>query len=245
METTEISLKLNFNRRQATLFIAFLLLAWHPGFLGSETLTLTTYYPAPYGGYVSLLTTNQTLLARDGGNVGIGIAGPTSKLHVVSAGGNTSIDVRTNGRIMTGDASNNGGVWLSQSADGFVGNNGGNIGFWTNSGWAMQIVKSNGNVGIGNPAPSERLSVTGNISVSGDIVLSPNSYIRNFCVATAYSVTGFPQQCSNGGRIIGFMGDGVPRVTGFLPTTQTSSGVGKYVVLGEDWAGTMICCRFY
>jgi len=39
---------------------------------GSETLQITTYYPAPYGGYTRLLTTDTTLLARDSGNVGIG-----------------------------------------------------------------------------------------------------------------------------------------------------------------------------
>ena len=51
----------------------------HPRPLGAETLTLTTYYPAPYGAYAGLLTTGgtalnpvNTLLARDGGGVGIG-----------------------------------------------------------------------------------------------------------------------------------------------------------------------------
>lgn len=44
--------------------------------IGSETLTLTTTYPAPVGIYRSMITTGtggaNTLLARDGGNVGIG-----------------------------------------------------------------------------------------------------------------------------------------------------------------------------
>lgn len=62
------------------LFLFFLV--WHPGYLGSETLTFTTYYPAPYGGYVSLLTTGRTLLARDSENVGIGTGSPSAKLHV-------------------------------------------------------------------------------------------------------------------------------------------------------------------
>jgi hypothetical protein len=42
---------------------------------------------------------------------------------------------------------------------------------------------------------------------------------------------------------MGFMGDGVARVWGFLPLNQTSTGVGRYIVLGEDWGGTMVCCR--
>jgi len=67
--------------------MAFLLLVvlfglWNPGELGSETLNITTYYPAPYGGYARILTTDLTLLARDSGNVGIGLSQPTSKLHL-------------------------------------------------------------------------------------------------------------------------------------------------------------------
>lgn len=38
----------------------------------SETVQLTTYYPAPYGAYASMLTTSNTFLARDNGNVAIG-----------------------------------------------------------------------------------------------------------------------------------------------------------------------------
>jgi len=64
-------------------------LCFHPRPLGSETLTLSTYYPAPYGGYVAILTTGgsatnpvNTVLARDGGKVGIGTVSPASKLSV-------------------------------------------------------------------------------------------------------------------------------------------------------------------
>jgi hypothetical protein len=51
--------------------------------VNSENLNVTTYYPAPYGGYVSILTTNSTWLARDTGNVGIGTPNPGEKLQVV------------------------------------------------------------------------------------------------------------------------------------------------------------------
>jgi len=98
MKTKEITLKLKFNRHQAAALLAVFFLAWHPAFLGSETLTLTTYYPAPYGGYVSLLTTQQTLLARDAGRVGIGTANPVDKLGIAGGG----IDVAGGGIMIDG-----------------------------------------------------------------------------------------------------------------------------------------------
>jgi hypothetical protein len=45
-------------------------------------LTVTTYYPTPYGSYRELRTLNNTFLAVNAGNVGIGLTNPTSKLHV-------------------------------------------------------------------------------------------------------------------------------------------------------------------
>lgn len=69
-------------------------ICWHPGYLGSETLTLTTYYPAPYGGYVNILTTGNAYLARDGGGVSIGPGG------ALAAG--VKLDVRGGGVEMDG-----------------------------------------------------------------------------------------------------------------------------------------------
>jgi trimeric autotransporter adhesin len=86
------------------------------------------------------------------GNTGIGTGSPAAKLDV-AGGGSGTVDIRTNGRILTGDASGNGGIWLNgNSYDCFVGNNGGNVAFWTSSvSWsAFQIEKATGKVMIGN-----------------------------------------------------------------------------------------------
>ena len=53
----------------------------------SDSLTITTYYPSPYGDYNQLTTHNNTNLATDGGRVGIGTSGPGAKLQVA----NTSV----------------------------------------------------------------------------------------------------------------------------------------------------------
>ncbi|MEK7389111.1 MAG: hypothetical protein AAB036_05390 [Elusimicrobiota bacterium] len=40
--------------------------------LGSETVSIATYYPAPSGVYTRIITTGNTVLARDNGSVAIG-----------------------------------------------------------------------------------------------------------------------------------------------------------------------------
>jgi len=51
----------------------------------AEEITLTTYYPSPRGVYQELRTTNNTYLAIDGGDVGIGTTNPQAKLDVAGA----------------------------------------------------------------------------------------------------------------------------------------------------------------
>jgi len=49
------------------ILVTLLFIAWRPTMLQSESLTLTTYYPAPYAGYNQLLTTGNTYLAKTSG----------------------------------------------------------------------------------------------------------------------------------------------------------------------------------
>ncbi len=49
----------------------------------AEEITLTTYYPAPYGAYNELTTTGNTYLATTSGRVGIGTTNPNETLEVV------------------------------------------------------------------------------------------------------------------------------------------------------------------
>lgn len=65
------------------------------GELDSESVTLSTYYPAPSGVYTNMITTNDTFMARDNlpaartdgsgswdSRVGLGLTNPTQKLSV-------------------------------------------------------------------------------------------------------------------------------------------------------------------
>lgn len=77
-----------FNLRKdiCLLIIAVLFLSWNPALLSSEVIRLTSYYPAPYGGYDRLMTTGNTYLAKEGSFVNWG---PTSgtKLSTSEGGG--------------------------------------------------------------------------------------------------------------------------------------------------------------
>jgi hypothetical protein len=67
----EITINLNivFNRRHFTgLGVVAIMLCAVPE-LNSESVTLSTYYPAPSGVYTNMLTTGDTYLARDAGSV--------------------------------------------------------------------------------------------------------------------------------------------------------------------------------
>lgn len=63
--------------------LAFLLI---PGnsYAAEKTVKLTTYYPAPYGEYKHLNSTEDAHLATTSGSVGIGTTTPEAKLDVSS-----------------------------------------------------------------------------------------------------------------------------------------------------------------
>ncbi|MFA5388703.1 MAG: hypothetical protein WC312_02985 [Candidatus Omnitrophota bacterium] len=69
-------------------FYAFLLAVLALGAtLMAEEITLTTYYPAPYGAYDELTTTGNTYLATTSGNaVGIGTTTVTANMALDVAG---------------------------------------------------------------------------------------------------------------------------------------------------------------
>lgn len=83
MDTTkDIVLQFKLSNKQIFFILALALLIWRPGLLSSDTMTMTTYYPAPYGGYVKLLATGDSYLARDAGAAYVGKSGTASNLTV-------------------------------------------------------------------------------------------------------------------------------------------------------------------
>lgn len=245
METMqELNISIRFSRKNLLPLLVLFFLCWHPGFIGSESLTLTTYYPAPYGGYVNILTTGQTLLARDAGNVGIGTgaAAPTGRLDV------------SGGYINIINAEGGAGTWRLGAVNGVLGSySPGATAIRADGGLRLAgrglnmsisadlAINTAGRVGIGTLTPDRLLQVAGDTHINGDLYVDGS--IMNVCSRTGYGVGGVVA-CPGGKSVVGFMGDGAARVTGFLPQNNTTSGWGTFVVMGEDWGGTMVCCKF-
>lgn len=82
MAEIKINFDLTFSRRFIQIVgTAAMVLCAVPD-LNSESVTLSTYYPAPSGVYTNMITTGNTYLARDGGSVGIFTTAPAALLDV-------------------------------------------------------------------------------------------------------------------------------------------------------------------
>ena len=241
-----VTIQFKFTRDKALFLMALFFLCWHPKPLNSETLTLTTYYPAPYGGYVGLLTTGtggvNTLLARDGGNVGIGMANPGVKLEVAQ---NATLKVGQAYLSSGGDyvhLSNNewynGGAWNASGAGTLL----------QLTGQSMNVYRHDAG---GNHVGEMSLDGSGNLNLNGggNLNMAGNGTITGVCRIIGYSFGGVTS-CAWNERVFGYFGDGGVRMWGWIPyigvwVGQDQSNVqsGNIMGFGQDWGGSMQCCR--
>ncbi|MBI4056533.1 MAG: hypothetical protein HY399_03190 [Elusimicrobia bacterium] len=96
--------------------LSFLGLALVAHELSTEQLTMTTYYPAPYGVYNTIITTGQTTLARDSGTLVIGNgtpASPRANLLQIQDGNQAA------GKVLTALDANGTASWQTSPGGGF------------------------------------------------------------------------------------------------------------------------------
>lgn len=103
MRSRTFRLELRVHPSFARWSLAAIIVAAMGGALHSESVTLSTYYPAPSGVYTQLIATGNSYLARDSGSLGVGTSAPTAKLHVQGSM-RLADGSQAAGRVLTSDA---------------------------------------------------------------------------------------------------------------------------------------------
>lgn len=143
-----------------------------------EDITITTYYPSPYGSYNELTTTGNTYLATTtAGKVGIGTTAPIYKLGIEDNNlFGTIVDLKNTGLgqqsgIRFLDAANNPFATILANAVASPTRS-----FRINAfGSDRLVIDDQGNVGIGTPSPWTKLDVDGPAKIRGSLDMSGNS----------------------------------------------------------------------
>lgn len=171
MAEIKIRFDLTFSRRFLTAVGAAAMMLCAVPELESESVTLSTYYPAPSGVYTNMITTGNTYLARDGGNasmVGIGLINPTVKLDIAQNGamkvGNAYLSSGGDFAHLANNEWYNGAAWSTNgSAGALIQLTGQSVNFYThdNTGATHVLtmtVDSGGSMRAGDSVVSAKLN---------------------------------------------------------------------------------------
>jgi hypothetical protein len=203
MPEKTIALKIEFRRSQMLYMLAFFFVCLSAKNLSPESVTLTTYYPAPAGAYNNMVTIGNTWLARDpvsgGGESYLEIGGnqavtnTNTKLAVMSNNGNPLVGINTTdptlggvvGSIFTINAPGGTGLTIANNGTPAFALNPESNGAWqmfdyAAGSWNSELSGADGNIGINTGSPQAKLDVEG-----GQITVGPwtsshggNSYIH-------------------------------------------------------------------
>ena len=165
MAELTIHLDLSFGTRSLRCLMAGAMIFSAVSEVASESVTLTTYYPAPSGVYTQMITTGNTYLARDAGvcpgsscgtRVGIGTPTPSAQLTIVNTDNSAGDILQVYPRNLTQ------GIGIGYDYIQEIGSNGNNTMYIDAQGSGNLILstKGTGLVGVGTAAPEGQLTVT-------------------------------------------------------------------------------------
>lgn len=165
--------------------------------LGSESLTLSTYYPAPSGIYTKMITTAEAYLARDGGNVLVGasaVTGTGAKLYMPNGdmlwGNRSRLQTDQGGAIELGGDNSTAGTGAPYID--FHRTGGGVQDFnvrLINDANGQLTLNANANI-TGTAAVASNLTVNGTSSVVGDSSVGGNSAVTGKQTVNQHLIVG-------------------------------------------------------
>lgn len=255
-----ITFSLTMGRRQLVALLTLGLLALTPGDLVTEQLTLTTYYPSPYGVYEELRSTQNTYLSYAGGNTCIGSTSCSAKLTVTGGAvvtGDQTINgvldvngayvsitgqIRRNDNQVIRDA--NGGWIRTYGASGWYSQSYGGGWYMADSSWIRSygnkniyhntgIMRTDGDFQVGGNGSRFRVLTNGRIGVNRtnpSYTLDVNGDAR---------VSGVIRQ---GCRWVGY-GVGSQRFCASGWSAMTAANSGGIITGGVPGSGWMFCCK--
>lgn len=243
-----ITVRLVFGRRQLIAMLAFALLALHPGDLSTESLTLTTYYPSPYGVYKELRSTENSYLAYSlaASRVGIGTQAPNAKLHIDGAGSGVQLGGASNTVLEQYAAGNSLKNRIDPAGVSYF--NGGSFGIGTAAPGATLDVSGTGRVqqsmSVGtsmNVGTSMSVGTSMNVGTGMTVGAAMNSNSANITNTTTTNSLVVAQTIKTMCRTYGFTYG-----TGGGGTSSCPAGwavTGSMEINGAVWSGTMVCCK--
>lgn len=216
-----VTFRLVLGRRELFGALVVALVLGYPAVLATEQLTMTTYYPSPYGVYQRLRSTQESNLASNtgnvylaagGGNVGVGTVSPGTRLDVVGTAAVDYLRVDPQGGVEGGEiqlVGSGGGGTLQ------IDNYAGHARIHTlAAGKQLQVLGGsiyadgsasnyfNGYVGIRTGGPSFPLDVAGDTRVQGNLYIG--APIQNACRPVWYS-SGGSTSCPSSWAVTGHL----------------------------------------
>jgi hypothetical protein len=225
MADINVRFEMSFSRRQLASALALLLISLTAPELGSESVTLSTYYPAPSGIYAKMITTDNTQLARAGGSVQLGTTATLSTTvnalpKLVVMGGNVGIGVTSPDDYDS-----------TSAADATLHLVGGNYNTYGT------VAPNSGDIKIGDAAQNFKIGLdkTGGGGLAGDVRLTATGTSERIMIGHANGGVHYPTLTVDSGKVgINYGGETANVIYSALEVGNANGQSGSHIIVRQN-----------